>query len=79
MMACQEAKEAYTEKAKANPEKMKAVSEEMEVMVEVFKEKLNKMDIMALEANQEKSDTIAEHQEVPKEEAVVETIGALKD
>jgi hypothetical protein len=32
-----------------------------------------------LEANRETSDATAEHQEVPKVEAAVETIGALKD
>jgi hypothetical protein len=32
-----------------------------------------------LEANQEKSDTVAEHQEVPKEKVAVETIRALED
>jgi hypothetical protein len=79
MNACQEATEACAEKAKANPEKMKAVSEEMEVMVEVFEERLDKMDTMDLEANEAKSDATVEHQETAKEEAVVATIGALED
>jgi hypothetical protein len=32
-----------------------------------------------LEASQEKSDTVAKHQEVPKEEVAVEIIRALED
>jgi hypothetical protein len=37
------------------------------------------MDTMDLEANQGKSEAIAVHQEVPKEEAAVETIRAVED
>jgi hypothetical protein len=70
--ACQEVSETCLEKAKANPEKMKA-------MAGVFKERLDKMNTTDLEANQEKSNAVAEHQEVPKEEAAVETIRALED
>jgi hypothetical protein len=39
------------------------------VPVDIFKERLNKMDIMDLEANPEEKETVAERQEVPKEEA----------
>jgi hypothetical protein len=42
-------------------------------------EAMDKMDTTDLEANQEKSDDIAKHQEEPKEEAAVETIRALED
>jgi hypothetical protein len=37
---------------------------------------LEEMDTMGLEANQEKSEAVAVHQEVPNEEAMVETIRA---
>jgi hypothetical protein len=37
-----------------------------------------KVCVGRLEANREKSDAVAEHQEVPNEEAEVETVGALK-
>jgi hypothetical protein len=37
------------------------------------------MDSMDLEANQEKSEALAMHQEVPKKEATLETLGELKD
>lgn len=50
--------------------------EETEAAVDVFKERLNKMDTTFLEANQEKSQTIAMHQEVPQEEATVEIVRA---
>jgi hypothetical protein len=40
---------------------------------------LEKMDTMNLEANWEKSEVTAEQQAAPKEEATVETIGALVD
>jgi hypothetical protein len=44
-------------------------------------EMIAKMDawVGKLEANQDKSDAVAKHQEVPNEEASVETIGALQD
>jgi hypothetical protein len=32
-----------------------------------------------LEASQEMLDAVAEHQDVPKEEAAVETVGTLED
>jgi hypothetical protein len=51
MTACKEAKETWLEKSKANPEKMKASLEEIEVVVDVFKERLNKMDTTDLEAS----------------------------
>jgi hypothetical protein len=35
------------------------------------------MDTTDLEATQEESDAVAEHQEVPEEEATVATVGAL--
>lgn len=35
--------------------------------------------IQGMEANRENSNAVAEHQEVPKEESVVETIGPLND
>jgi hypothetical protein len=47
--------------------------------VDIFQGRLNKMDTMDLEANWEKLDAIAEQQGTPKEEAGVETIGALED
>jgi hypothetical protein len=37
------------------------------------------MDTTDLEANREKSEALAEHREVPKVEAAVETIGAPED
>jgi hypothetical protein len=44
--------------------------------VDVFEERLNKMDTTGLEDNREKSETVVEHQEAPKE-AAVEIIGTL--
>ncbi|XP_023720006.1 uncharacterized protein LOC111871262 [Cryptotermes secundus] len=44
--------------------------EKMEATVDVFKERLNKMDTTDLEA-------VAEQQDAPKEEAMVETIRVL--
>jgi hypothetical protein len=35
--------------------------------------------VRKMEANREKPDAVPEHQEVPNEEAAVETIGALQD
>jgi hypothetical protein len=78
-MACQEAMEACLEKAKAKPEKMKAGMGEMEAAVVVFKERLGRMDATDLEASQEKSDALAEYQDVPKEEIAVETVRALEN
>lgn len=37
------------------------------------------METMDLKASQEKSDVVAEYQEVPKDEATVEIIRALED
>jgi hypothetical protein len=39
---------------------------------------LKEVDTTSLEANREKSEAIAEQQEVPKKEAAVETIRALE-
>jgi hypothetical protein len=61
--ACQEAKEACLEKAKANPVKMKAGLEETEAAFDVFEERLNKMDTTDLEANRDKSEAVAVHEE----------------
>jgi hypothetical protein len=44
----------------------------------VFEERLNKMDTTDSEVSREKSDAVAENQEVPNEEAEVEPVGALK-
>jgi hypothetical protein len=51
----------------------------VEAAVGVFEERLGKVDITDLEANREKSEDVAVYQEVPDEEAAVETIGALED
>jgi hypothetical protein len=59
-------------------EKGKAGLEETEVMMDVFEERLDKMDTTDLEANPEEKETVAEQQEVPNEEAAVEMIGAVK-
>jgi hypothetical protein len=54
MTACREATETCLEKVKANPEKKKKTGlEEMEAVVDVFKERLDKMDTMDLETNPE--------------------------
>jgi hypothetical protein len=50
---CQEATWTYLEKAKANSEKTKGGLEEMEASVNVFEERLNKMNMTDLEANPE--------------------------
>jgi hypothetical protein len=55
---------------------MKASQEKIEAMVEVC---LEKTELMDLEANPEIIESESEQQEVPKEEATVETIGALED
>jgi hypothetical protein len=47
--------------------------------VNAFEERLHKMATTDLEANQQKSVTVAVHHEVSDEEATVETIGALGD
>jgi hypothetical protein len=40
---------------------------------------MNKMETAELETNREKQEAPAVHQEVPKEEAAAETIGAEED
>jgi hypothetical protein len=48
--------------------------------VDVFEEKLNRVDTTDLKANGLKnSEAVTVHQEVPNEEAAVQTIGALED
>jgi hypothetical protein len=58
---------------------MKASLEEMEAVVDVFKERLNKMNTTDLEASAENLETVAACQEVPNEEAAVETIRLRED
>jgi hypothetical protein len=71
--------EACLEKVKANSEKTKAGLEEMEAAVNVVKERLKKMNTTDLEANQEKLEVVAVHQEVRNEKVAVQMNGALKD
>jgi hypothetical protein len=47
--------------------------------MDVFEERLNKMDTTDLEANREKSEAAAVLQEVFNEEAEMETLGELED
>jgi predicted Zn-dependent protease len=59
--------------------KTKADREEMEAKMDVFEERLDKMDTTDSKANREKSEGLAVNQEVPNQEAAVgETIGAMK-
>jgi hypothetical protein len=51
----------------------------MEAMVDVFEERLNRMDNTDLEANRENSEVVVVHQEFPNKEATVETVGAPED
>jgi hypothetical protein len=51
----------------------------MEAAVDVFEERLNKIDTMGLEASREKPEAVAMHQEVPNEEAAAEAVGAQED
>jgi hypothetical protein len=51
--------------------RMDSQLEKMEDTMDVFKEKLNKMDTTDLEANREKSGPVAEQQDALKEEAPV--------
>jgi hypothetical protein len=51
----------------------------MEAAVDVFEERLDKMDTTDFEANREESEAVTVYQEVPNEEAAVETVGALED
>jgi NAD+--asparagine ADP-ribosyltransferase len=75
---CQKAMKACLKKAKANPDKTMAGLKEMEVAVDVLEETFDKMDVADLEVNREKSKVVAVHQEIPNEEAEVETVGALE-
>jgi hypothetical protein len=59
--------------------RMDSQIEKMEAAVIVFEEALNKMDVTDLEANAESITSESEHLEVSKEEAAVETTGALED
>jgi hypothetical protein len=45
---------------------------------ECLRRKIGQKDTTNLKANQEKSEAVAVHQEVPKEEVEVETVGALE-
>jgi hypothetical protein len=47
----------------------------METAEDVFEESFDKMETTNLEANWRKSEALPEHQEVPTDEAAVETIG----
>jgi hypothetical protein len=50
----------------------------MDSQVEKMEACLGKMEATNLEANPEEMKSVAVHEEVPKEEAAVETLGALK-
>lgn len=52
--------EACLQKAKANLEKMKAGLEEMVVMVDIFKQRMDKIDTTDLEANPEEMEAVVE-------------------
>jgi hypothetical protein len=52
--------------------------EKMETTVDVFKERLNKMDIKDLMANRGKLEVVAEQQDIPQEKGAVKTIRALE-
>jgi hypothetical protein len=61
-----------------NKEKMMAKSDaHHERMMARMASQLEKIQAMDLEANPEESE--AEHEEIPKEEAVMKTFGALKE
>jgi hypothetical protein len=62
-------------KAKVKSEKTKAVLEEMEVAVDVFEERLAKMDTKVSEA----TDAVVEQQEVRNEKMNVDTIWAFEN
>jgi predicted glycosyltransferase len=53
--------------------------ETMEAARDISEEMLNKMDSTDLEANREKSEVLAEQQDVPKAEDAVKNIGAPQD
>jgi phage-related minor tail protein len=59
--------------------RMDSQIEKMEDAVNVFKERLNKMDTTDLEANREMSEVVAEQHDIPKEDDGVKTIGAPKN
>jgi hypothetical protein len=77
------------ERLVAAMEKMDANQEEFMANLDAHQERMiAKMDasiegleacVGRLQANRENSDAVAKHQEVPNEEAEVETVGALKD
>jgi hypothetical protein len=70
-------------KLDAHHERMMAMMdshlEKMEAMVNVFEERFKKMETTDLEANPEERESKAEHEEVPKEEAAVQSVRALKE
>jgi hypothetical protein len=45
----------------------------------IYSKKAEQMDTADLEANREKSEVVVKNQEVPNEEAEMETVGALKN
>jgi hypothetical protein len=51
----------------------------MEAVEDVFDKRFNKMDTTVLKANRERSETVVEQQDTPKEEAMVEIIGTLEE
>jgi hypothetical protein len=51
----------------------------MEAAVDVFEERLNKMVITLSEASWDKLGAVVEQQDIPKEDATVETIRTLED
>jgi hypothetical protein len=51
----------------------------MEAVEDAFEENLDKMDTADLETNRGKSESVAEHHEVPTEDVAVETVGALEN
>jgi hypothetical protein len=59
--------------------RMDSYLEKMEATVDVFKEKLEKMDTTDSEANPEEIESEAEHEEVPKGEDAVQSVTALKE
>jgi hypothetical protein len=59
--------------------RMDSQLEKMEAIVEAFKERLKEMNTKDLEASQEKSEVVAEQQDIPKEEPTVKTVGAPED
>jgi hypothetical protein len=77
MRAAQELlKEEMLAKLDAHHEKMMA---RMDCQLEKMEACLEKMEATDLEANPEEIESKADHEEVPKEEAAMETFGALKE